>query len=121
MSALESSAVRPEITKQKAGKPDWTLLLGPLHNALTAMVRVREYGNVKYRRIAEEHGVPFDPESWRDNPANDYIASAARHLMAVCAGERVNEQDGGLEHMAQAMIDLGFALEIERQGGPRVK
>ncbi len=110
-----------EITKQKAGKPDWTLLLGPLRNALVAMVRVREFGNRKYSAIAATAGVPFDSESWRDNTAQDYLASAARHLVAACAGERVNEADGGCEHIAQAMIDLGFAYEIEKQGGPRVR
>lgn len=110
-----------EITKQKAGKPDWMLLIGPLRNALEAMVRVREYGNGKYSKIAADAGVPFDSESWRDNDVGTYLASAQRHMVAAMSGERVNEQDGGCEHMAQAMIDLGFALEIERQGGPRRK
>src|SRR5678815_6095428 len=113
-----------EITKQKAGKPQWRHVLRHLPNALEAMVRVREYGNAKYARIAVEAGVPFDPESWRTNPPDDYLDSAARHLVAVMRGERVNHEDGGVNHMAQAMIDLAFAFEIEhaqRQACPALQ
>lgn len=104
-----------QVTKQDAGKPDWTLVVGPLRRALEAMVRVRMYGNHKYRHIAEAAGVPFDPESWRKNDARRYLASAQRHLAAAIDGERVNHEDGGCNHLAQAAIDLCFAFEVEAQ------
>lgn len=102
-----------QVIKQSAGKPDLPLVFGTLRNALIAMTRVREFGNVKYRKIAEAAGVPFDPKSWRRVEPERYLASAARHLAAVCAGERSNAEDGGVSHIAQAMVDLGFLFEIE--------
>lgn len=102
-----------QVIKQSAGKPDLPLVFGSLRNALIAMTRVREYGCDKYRKIAEAAGVPFDPESWRRVEPERYIASAARHLVAACAGERSNAEDGGVNHLAQAMVDLGFVIEIE--------
>lgn len=107
-----------EVTKQKAGKLQWDTIFRHVQGALAAMVRVREYGNEKYSRIAAEHGVPLDPESWRQNPPGDYYASAARHLMALMRGERINHEDGGCHHAAQAMIDLAFAYEIENAAKP---
>jgi hypothetical protein len=38
--------------------------------------------------------------------------------MAVMRGERVNHEDGDVNHMAQAMIDLAFAFEIEHATSP---
>lgn len=102
-----------QVIKQSAGKPDLPLVFGSLRNVLIAMTRVREYGCDKYRKIAEAAGVPFDPESWRRVEPERYLASAARHLAAVCAGERSNAEDGGVSHIAQAMVDLGFMFEIE--------
>lgn len=109
----ELASCASQVTKQDAGKPDWTLIFGHIQNALLACVRVREFGNKKYRAIAEKAGVPFDPESWRTNAPERYIKSAARHLLAVIAGERINHEDGEVEHIAQAMIDLAFAYEVE--------
>lgn len=104
-----------QVTKQDRGKPDWTLIIGPLRRALEAMIRVREFGNEKYSAIAKAAGVPFDPESWRRNTSRRYLASAQRHLAAAIAGERVNHEDGGCNHLAQAAIDLCFAFEVEAQ------
>lgn len=102
-----------EITKQKAGKPEWGRILQHLPNALLAMIAVRKYGNDKYAAIAEKAGVPFDSESWRKNTAQDYLESAQRHMTALFTGERENEEDGGCHHAAQAAIDLCFFFEIE--------
>ncbi|HEY5989748.1 MAG TPA: dATP/dGTP diphosphohydrolase domain-containing protein, partial [Streptosporangiaceae bacterium] len=106
---------KDQVTKQDKGKPDWTLIIGPLRRALEAMIRVREFGNEKYSAIAKAAGVPFDPESWRKNTSRRYLASAQRHLAAAIAGERVNHEDGGCNHLAQAAIDLCFAFEVEDQ------
>lgn len=110
------SAESNQVTKQDRGKPDWTLIIGPLRRALEAMIRVREFGNEKYSAIAKAAGVPFDPESWRKNTSRRYLASAQRHLAAAIDGERVNYEDGGCNHLAQAAIDLCFAFEVEAQG-----
>jgi hypothetical protein len=110
---VNAPAVPPEVYKQQAGKPQWLTILRHLPHALEAMVRVREYGNAKYSAIADRAGVPFDPEGWRRNTSDAYLNSAARHFVAVCRGERINREDGNLEHIAQAMIDLAFAYEIE--------
>lgn len=108
-----------EITKQKAGKPVWSRIMAHIPNALLAMIDVRRFGNEKYEKIARDAGVPFDPESWRKNPAADYLDSAQRHLAALMRGERINAEDGGVHHAAQAMIDLAFFFEIEHaQKGP---
>lgn len=110
---MKGEIVSNQVIKQSAGKPDLPLVFGSLRNALIAMTRVREYGVEKYRKLAEEAGVPFDPESWRRVEPERYLASAARHLLAVCVGERSNPEDGGVSHIAQAMVDLGFLFEIE--------
>lgn len=92
--------------KQDSGKPRWSLLLGSCRRALLEVVKVREYGNQKYADSGS-------PDSWRRVDPARYLDAAARHLVAVMNGERANPDDGGVNHLAQAVIDLLFVLEIE--------
>lgn len=100
-------------TKQDIGKPRWSQLLTHMPRALAECIKVREYGVEKYGKIAKAAGAPFDPEGWKKNDPQRYLESAQRHMMALFAGERVNEEDGGVNHAAQAVIDLLFMLELE--------
>lgn len=104
-----------EITKQKAGKPEWSLIMRHIPLALLAMIDVRRFGCEKYSAIAKAAGVEFDPEAWRKNSEQDYLDSAQRHVAALMRGEWTNTEDGGVLHAAQAMIDLAFMLEIRAQ------
>lgn len=97
------SPVSDQSAKQDAGKVRWALLLAHMPKALEACVKVREYGEKKYGTS----------ESWKSVEPARYLEAAARHVICAMQGERVNEADGGVNHLAQAIVDLLFALEIE--------
>lgn len=109
----ELKPVQPEVTsetfKQKAGKPRWSILLGPCGDALKKVIDVREYGIKKYAKSG-------DPDSWKKVPSIDYADSAVRHLQAYLSGEEINAEDGNLFHLAQAAIDCLFALSNDLRG-----
>ena len=101
---LKTPADSPDQTaKQDIGKVDWGLLFPHVRKALEAVVAVRAYGESKYGTS----------ESWKTVEPIRYKKAAMRHLIESLGGATTNEKDGGCQHLAQAVCDLLFALEIE--------
>lgn len=91
--------------KHDAGKLQWSLIPG---RAQVELVRVLTYGAHKY-----------SPEGWREvRPLGRYVDAAHRHLSAWQMGER-EDQESGIHHLAHAVCNLMFLLEIEL--GPEKK
>lgn len=94
-----------QAAKQDRGKVRWSLLLAHMPRALESVIAVRAYGESKYGTS----------ESWKTVEPERYLEAAQRHLVAAFKGERMNAEDGGVNHIAQAVVDLLFALEIEER------
>jgi hypothetical protein len=86
--------------KFDSGKPRMDLI--PPH-AEKMLAEVLTFGAAKY-----------GPENWRMVPdlRSRYIAAAMRHINAWRIGEE-NDQETGLPHLAHAMCNLAFIVEVE--------
>ena len=91
--------------KMDQGKLRPALVLGAFAHALTAVTEVGTYGANKYT----DNGWQAVP-----NGRTRYQDAAMRHLLKYLAGERINEEDGGVEHLAQAIWNLCAVYELER-------
>lgn len=70
-------------------------------SAIKAMAEVLTFGARKYK-----------PNNWKNcEDPERYLAALYRHLEAWRAGE-TNDQDSGLHHLAHAMTNLAFMLEL---------
>lgn len=70
-------------------------------SAVKAMADVLTFGARKYK-----------PNNWKNcEEPERYLAAMLRHIEAWRAGE-VNDQDSGMPHLAHAMTNLAFMLEL---------
>lgn len=70
-------------------------------SAVKALAEVLTFGARKYK-----------PNNWKEcQEPERYLAALYRHLELWRAGE-VNDQDSGLPHLAHAMTNLAFMLEL---------
>lgn len=70
-------------------------------SAIKAMAEVLTFGARKYK-----------PNNWKNcEDPERYLAALYRHLEAWRAGE-INDQDSGMHHLAHAMTNLAFILEL---------
>lgn len=70
-------------------------------SAVKAMAEVLTFGARKYK-----------PNNWKEcQEPERYLAALYRHLELWRAGE-VNDQDSGMHHLAHAMTNLAFMLEL---------
>lgn len=70
-------------------------------SAIKAMADVLTFGARKYK-----------PNNWKEcQEPERYLAALYRHLELWRAGE-VNDQDSGMHHLAHAMTNLAFMLEL---------
>lgn len=70
-------------------------------SAVKAMAEVLTFGARKYK-----------PNNWKEcQEPERYLAALYRHLELWRAGE-VNDQDSGMHHLAHAMTNLAFVLEL---------
>lgn len=78
--------------------------------SLEQMVRVMMGGAKKYG----EH-------NWKqvEDGQKRYVNAAIRHLVAYQKGERINEEDFGLPHLAHAITSVSFALWLDLNGEER--
>ncbi len=105
---------QPEISERGAGlkfdggKPRWNLLMAGMPAAVLSVVQVLSFGAQKY----EAH-------SWRqvENGLERYTDALYRHLNAYATGE-VNDPESGLPHLAHALTNLMFILELEKANAP---
>lgn len=73
-------------------------------SATEALARVLTFGARKYK-----------PNNWRNVPEPDrYIAAMKRHIALYRSGEKFDE-DSGLHHLAHAMTNMAFLLDLDYQ------
>lgn len=89
--------------KLDAGKLRPALVLGNFPYALTAVAEVGTYGANKYSANGWKH-VP--------NGVNRYMDAALRHWLKHMSGDRINEEDGGVSHLAQTIWNLLAVYEL---------
>lgn len=90
-----------EGVKHDEGKPDWSLLPP---DALEDVIRVYEYGCVKYAR-----------DNWRKGITYSRIfRGIIGHLWKWWRGHETNPEDGGVKHLAQAAWGCLTLLEYTR-------
>ncbi len=92
--------------KADAGKPNPLLLETGCPRALLAIIRVLDFGALKY----EAH-------SWQGVEVERYNAAARRHRLARDLGEE-RDPESGLLHLAHEAANLLFQLELKcREAG----
>lgn len=92
-------SVVEEFMKFDGDKPRYDLVPP---SAIKAMADVLTFGARKYK-----------PNNWRNcEELGRYVAATMRHFEAYRAGE-VNDPDSGLPHLAHAMTNLAFLLELD--------
>lgn len=75
-------------------------------SAIEALGRIRTYGTNKYK----------DPDNWSTiaNAKQRYTAAAMRHFESWRKGCKFDDESGE-RHLAHAMCNLMFLLELERR------
>lgn len=96
-----AGSARP--AKYDADKRRWDLLLVDCDRAADAIMEVLEFGLSKYG----------EGTTWKTVDPKRYKRAAMRHLIASLRGETRNQEDGGVQHLAQAATCLLFALQNE--------
>lgn len=88
--------------KYDCGKPRYSLI--PSH-ALEEVVKVLTFGSEKYGDF-----------NWINvaNAEDRYFSAAQRHIWQWKRGE-INDQESNLHHLASAISNLMFILEMEKQ------
>ena len=95
---IDKVVVLPTFLKFDTGKLRYDLVPP---SAIKALASALTYGAKKYK-----------PENWRNNEDKDrFIAATMRHFEDYRAGNIVDEE-GGLPHLALAMTNIAFLLEL---------
>lgn len=86
--------------KDDNGKDRWDLLpIAPIEQ----VVKVLTMGAGKY-----------GPNNWRNVESERYYAALLRHLVAWRKGEKI-DQESGLSHLAHAMANVIFLMELNNE------
>lgn len=104
-----SVADRP--AKYDDTKRRWDMLLVDCDRSVDEVMKVLEFGLTKYG----------EGTTWKTVVPHRYKRAALRHLIASLRGETVNAEDGGTQHLAQAITCLLFALQNELDPSQQVK
>ena len=96
-----------EEAKDYTGKPKLTLVPRKI---LTAIARIREYGNRKYASGGPDNWKRVDPELWRD--------AAFRHFLAYLDDSKSVDEESGYPHLWHLACNVAFLCELE---GPEEK
>lgn len=89
-----------QTAKADAGKPRLTLVP---RRIITAIARVRMYGNAKYG----------DPENWRQVEPERYRDALFRHLLAYLDDPHGVDAESGLPHLWHLACNAAFLCEME--------
>ena len=71
---------------------------------ITAIAKVRMYGNIKYNAIN-------NPDNWKNNPKKDFQDAAYRHLMAYLDDNDSIDEESGLPHLHHLACNIAFLIE----------
>lgn len=93
----------PRPAKYDADKRRWDMLLADCDKSVDEVMKVLEFGLTKYG----------EGTTWKTVAPKRYKRAALRHLIASLRGATVNDEDGGVQHLAQAITGLLFALQNE--------
>ena len=97
--AFDVSGIGPDsLLKQKEGKPRLTLVPRKI---ITAIAKVREYENKKYKTS----------DSWKLNTAEDYRDAAYRHWLAYLDDPDSLDEESGLLHLHHLATNIAFLIE----------
>lgn len=94
-----------QTAKADAGKPRLTLVP---RRIITAIARVRMYGNEKYH----------DPENWRQVEPERYRDALFRHLLAYLDDPHGVDDESGLPHLWHLACNVAFLCEMEADHEP---
>lgn len=89
-----------------AKSDDGKLQLSAVPPALiTAVARVRQYGNAKYA----------DPQNWRRVPPEKFHEALLRHIVAMWEDPWAVDPESGLMHIEHAACNLAFLLGLKEE------
>jgi hypothetical protein len=97
---LEHSASEKNLPKQTEGKLQ--LILVP-RKIISAIAKVREYGNKKYNTKY--------PGNWQDNSKENYQDAAFRHFIAYLDDNESVDAESGLPHLHHLACNISFLIE----------
>jgi len=84
--------------KQDEGKPQLTLVPAGI---ITAVEKVRAYGNAKYH----------SPDNWKQVESQRFWDATVRHIVAAWDDYTAIDPESGLPHIYHAMCNLAFLAE----------
>lgn len=87
-----------DMLKDTKGKAKLTLVPRKI---ITAIARVREYGNIRYKTS----------DSWKLNTANDYRDAAFRHFLEYLDDPESLDNESGLPHLWHLATNIAFLIE----------
>jgi len=90
-----------EDAKEYTGKLNYCLVPRKL---LTAVARIREYGNRKYEKGGPDNWKHVDPERWRE--------AAFRHFLAYLDDPAGLDAESGLPHLWHLACNIAFLCEL---------
>lgn len=99
---LKTFIIADEIDKDllKDTKGKLRLTLVP-RKIITAIARVREYGNMKYKTS----------DSWKLNSKENYQDAAFRHFIAYLDDNESVDEESGLPHLHHLATNIAFLIE----------
>lgn len=98
--AVQGEIPMNQIAKADEGKPRLTLVPRKI---ITAIARIRMYGNAKYG----------SPENWRTVEIERYRDAAFRHWLAYLDDPKGLDEESGLPHLWHLACNIAFLCEME--------
>ena len=99
-----------EDAKEYTGKLNYCLVPRKL---LTAVARIREYGNRKYEKGGPDNWKHVDPERWKE--------AAFRHFLAYLDDPTGLDAESGLPHLWHLACNIAFLCELLEEPKPEQK
>lgn len=97
-----------EEAKEYRGKLNYCLVPRML---LTAVARIREYGNRKYEAGGPDNWKNVDPQRWRE--------AAFRHFLAYLDDPLGVDEESGLPHLWHLACNIAFLCELDKPIEPK--
>ena len=91
-----------EEAKEYTGKINYCLVPRRL---LTAVARIREYGNRKYASGGSDNWKKVEPERWRE--------AAFRHFLAYLDDPLGMDEESGLPHLWHLACNIAFLCDLD--------